>query len=351
MEGVERQTHGSVERGQWVPASFPASLATVLLVSGFLLTRVFVGLHRDHPWVGPIGTFVVVSGVFLALVSIGALLWESARAEGRIAWMAVRSVFAAPVLLLVVRAMGGAIDRRIQLAAMVGACLTLAVACVRGTVRARGGVEVRVTLGLLLIGQLAEFIAPVLRMFSLPSMPLSLWAARVEPIGEFAAFVGVAGALVWALRSTARSVGRARTAAFVAMPAALGLVLALLPTRYPRTTDSVARYAFGARFDLATLRSFGHPSALALSAYTLLFSALITAASVSLAAQFLDRGASVRRTLGWGLVLVSGFGAVSLAGPVDPLRVTSLLLGVLLLEQAAELELDDAPEGSVHEAV
>ena len=72
--------------------------------------------------------------------------------------------------------------------------------------------------------------------------------------------------------------------------------------------------------------------------HTLLFAGLITASSVSLATQGNDRGGGVRRALGWTCVLLAGFGAVSIAGPLDPLRAVLVALGALLLEQAVERE-------------
>jgi hypothetical protein len=72
--------------------------------------------------------------------------------------------------------------------------------------------------------------------------------------------------------------------------------------------------------------------------YSLLFSLLVAAGGVSLAAQRHDEGASIRRALAWPCILMAGFGAASPAGPMDPYRVVALALGVLLLEQSMERE-------------
>jgi hypothetical protein len=64
----------------------------------------------------------------------------------------------------------------------------------------------------------------------------------------------------------------------------------------------------------------------------------LCAASISVAAIFLDRGAAARRALGWAAILMAGFGALRLAGPMDPMRFATVSLGAVMLAQAATLE-------------
>jgi hypothetical protein len=80
------------------------------------------------------------------------------------------------------------------------------------------------------------------------------------------------------------------------------------------------------------------PSRLTVALYTLPFTFLLVASMVSLAGQYHDRGAAVRRSLGWLCVLLAGFGGHTAAGLVDPFRLVCLSLGVVLLEGAAARE-------------
>ena len=46
----------------------------------------------------------------------------------------------------------------------------------------------------------------------------------------------------------------------------------------------------------------------------------------------------MRRVLGWVLVLMAGFGALRLSGPVDPLRTAVVTLACVLIGEAAVFE-------------
>jgi hypothetical protein len=117
----------------------------------------------------------------------------------------------------------------------------------------------------------------------------------------------------------------------------LAILLAMVP---PRVGAAVARSAFGTRFDLIANTVNGVPT-LALLVYLLVPVLLLGAASISVAAVPLDRGAAGRRALGWLAILMAGFGTVRLAGPMDPIRLALVSLGAVLLERAVALEVED----------
>ena len=129
-----------------------------------------------------------------------------------------------------------------------------------------------------------------------------------------------------------------RVITYAATPVGIAMVIATIPMRFPRTTETVARYAFGVRFDLVAHGTVSHPSPLAMAAYSLLGSGLLAALIISLAGQYLDRGGAPRRVLGWACILIGGFGAVTMAGAVDPFRTVAVVLGAMLLEQSVAME-------------
>lgn len=315
---------------------FPVTLAVLALVLGFAATRVFGGLAGTLPWLSAAGSFATVLGVVLALAACARLVVESAGASRPL--LVARLVGLAPVVVLVVAAMWAVPPHAVQWAALGGAAWLVALAALRGAYLARTNRAAKAALVLLAAGEVLELVAPPAHMTAVPGSFWPQLAERLGPVSEALAFVGVIAAAAWALGSTRAAVGPARTLAFSLTPASLALVLLVLPSRLPRTTEHVARVAFNARFDLVTHASAGHPSRGQLAVYTLLFSGLLLATCASLAAQFTDRGGAARRALGWICVLLAGFGAAGLAGLVDPLRVATLLLGVLLLEQAAALD-------------
>ncbi len=324
---------------------FPAGTSLFLLAPGFFATRVFVGLSGDVTWLARAGTFASVAGATLALAASLRFVWEASALRGRWGAFALRVLALSPVCALALVGMRStAVSHTLQWAALVGLGGTVLVAALRGVILSLGRRQwlAALTLFLFAMGQTIELFCPVASVASAPGTSLPRVARALGRVSEGFAFAGVALAVVWSLRSAVRHAGVGRAAAFLFMPLTFTAVLMTLPLRLPNTTETVARAAFGARFDLASVSGAAHPTRLALSVYTLLFTGLVAAAAMSLSTQTLDRGAGVRRAFGWTAVLLAGFGALSIAGPVDPLRAVCLVLGALLLEQAAEHE-DPAP--------
>ena len=318
--------------------TFPAGVAVMLLAAGFAATRMFQRVALDRPFVAWAGIFAVVGGALLALIAAQRVVWSSPLP---LAVRAGRALLLVPMSVFTVAAMLGEPSRRLQSVTILSTAVTLLVACGVGVGRAvttRGHRLHAAPLGLLLLGELCELFGPPMRL----AFPTDSAAARgLDRVGAFAevlAFAGVALAVVAALTSAVRKVGIARVLPFLALPAALTAVTVTLPINLPRSTALIAQQAFGARFDLVGGAVVAHPTRLAVAVYTLLFSGLVTAAMVSLATQREDRGAGLRRALGWIAVLLAGFGAPTAAGSVDALRVVALTLGVLLLEDATARE-------------
>lgn len=324
--------------------TFPAGSAVALLIYGFLFTRLFVGLTVQRPWIGVLGSFCAVAGVCLALIAMVKLSWQSTvqRETSALsgASMMLRALALIPLAASCVLAMRGDVPHAAQWAALAGLAVIVQVALSRAIWIAlrRKDFLAAVTLGALMLGEMAELVGPPARAAAIPG---SFWprvAESLSPVGEALALGGVPLAFAWALRSSLRKAGLPLVAAFGAAPAAMVVVLMTLASRYPLTVDTVARVAFGARFALWPSALVGTAPRWFLAMYSLLFSGLVAAAGVSLAAQRSDSGASVRRALAWPCILMAGFGAASPAGPIDPYRTTVLALGVLLLEQSMERE-------------
>jgi hypothetical protein len=320
---------------------FPAGGAVFFLALGFFATRVFIGLANDRLWLGRAGAFAAVMGALLALAAVVRVTYEATVLRRRWAAFAGRALALAPIIALAFAAMlSASLSQRLQLAALTGLLATVLIAGFRAVAVSllRRRWIAAVTVLTLVAGEAIELFLPVVSFASVPDAALARAATTLGRVSEACAFGGIGLALVWSMRATVAAVGTARAWAFLAMPAAFTAMILTLPARLPRTTESVARAAFGARFDLAGVSGAGHPSRGALMVYTLLFSGLVAAASVSLASQGNDRGGGARRALAWTSLLLAGFGAVGLAGPVDPLRAVALTLGVVLLEQAVEHE-------------
>lgn len=324
--------------------TFPAGAAVVLLAYGFLFLRLFVGVAVQKPWVGLAATFSAVLGVCLALVAMYRLAWDStvggASNAGTGASLTLRALALVPIAVSCALAMANHLPQAAQWASLVGLAVIVQVCAVRAVwIGLRGGNSLgAATVGLLGVGELVELVGPPARAAAMPGTFWPRVAESLAPVGEVLAFVGIALALAWSLRASLRTAGPARVSAFVAMPAAMAVVLAVIPSRYPRTTEQVARAAFGTRFSLVGGTLAGTTPRAWLVSYTLLFSGLVTAAVVSVAARGSDRGGAIRRALGWTCVLMAGFGAATSAGAVDPYRTTVLALGMLLLEQAVARE-------------
>lgn len=324
--------------------TFPAGTAVALLVYGFLFTRLFVGLAAQRPWLGVVGTFCAVLGVCLALLAMPRLAWDSTVGRDANALtgaaMMLRALALLPIGLSCVMAMGGEIPHAVQWASLAGLAVIVQSTMLRGVwiaLRDKRFVPA-VTLALLGVGELVELVGPPARAAAMPGTFWPRVAEALAPVGEATALVGIPLAFAWTLRASLRSAGLARVLAFAAMPTAMAIVLSTVPMRYPRTSEQVARIAFGARFSLAGGTLAGTPPRAWLVVHALMFSAMVGAVGISLAAQRTDRGAAIRRALGWTCVLMAGFGAASPAGAIDPYRTTVLALGMLLLEQAIERE-------------
>jgi hypothetical protein len=193
-------------------------------------------------------------------------------------------------------------------------------------------------------------------------------AQGLAPAGELLAFAGVTLAVLWCARASVRAVGGPRTALFAVMPATLGALLASLPMSVPRTSEGIARASFGVRFALLPAVRVGHLPPWGLALYSLLLSGLLACLTLSLAAQDLSRRpegspahpfpslgdplgprpagdpSAALRAFGWAAILMAGFGHATVVAVVDPLRITALALGMLLLEQAARQEPAALPE-------
>ena len=318
---------------------FPAGGAVFFLALGFFATRVFIGLSNGRTGIALAGAFAAVTGALLALAAVVRFTLEATVLRQRWGAFAGRALALAPIVAIAFAAMlATSLSHNLQLAALTGLMSTVLITGFRAILLA--GLRRRwlalATVVTLVVGEGIELFLPVASFASTPDASLLRVATVLGRVSEVCAFVGIGLALVWSIRSTLAAVGTARTWMFAAMPAAFTAVVLTLPARLPRTTESVARAAFGARFDLAGVSGAGHPSAGVLMVYTLLFAGLVGAASVSLASQGNDRGGGARRALAWISLLLAGFGAVGLAGPVDPLRAVALTLGMVLLEQAVE---------------
>jgi hypothetical protein len=318
--------------------TFPSGVAVMLLAAGFAATRMFQRVALDRPFVAWAGIFAVVVGAQLSLIATQRVVWSSPLP---LAVRAVRALLLVPMSVFAVAAMLGEPSRRLQSVTILSTAVTLLVACGVGVARAattRGQRLHATPLALLLVGELCELFGPPMRLAFPADSAVAHGLDRIGAFAEVIAFVGVALAVVAALNSAVRKVGFVRVLPFLALPAALTAVTITLPINLPRSTALIAQQAFGARFDLVGGAVVAHPTRLAVAVYTLLFSGIVTAAMLSLATQRDDRGAGIRRALGWIAVLLAGFGAPTAAGSVDALRVVALTLGVLLLEDATAHE-------------
>jgi hypothetical protein len=317
----------------------------------FVLTRIFIRASVEHALVGKIAIFAGTAGAVLASVATVTTLLEAARGGGTIARAVaiVRVLLAAPVLLLVAAALRGEPPESLQLAGLAGATATLATACISGIIRAGKGMwAARVTLLFLLIGETIELIKPPAQLAAPTD---SFWAHffdKAGAISELAALLGAVGAFVWAFLSASRAAGGARTRLFMPLPILASLVFSLLATFMFHTPVQshipplLARSAFGTRFDIVLATSdSGTITTAALLGYLLIPELLLCAIAVSVAGVLFDRGASARRILGWAAVMLAGFGAVRLAGPMDPIRLVLVALAAVLLERSVVLEAND----------
>lgn len=316
---------------------FPSGTAVTGLVFGFAFTRLLVGASSRWPWLGTLGTFSAVVGVFLALAALSRLSWESSASAPM---RALRLALVVPLFALDARAMFGDPSRALQSIALGGVAALLTVSLCRGATQAyrQKNFLPAVTLVLLLVGELIELVTPPLRFAAAPTASTATLATRLGNLSEITAFIGIPLALFWTVRSALRRVGFARTLSASAMPIAFGVMIFALPFSRPLLSRTAASAGFNVRFDLAGGAILTHPSAITVAFYSTLFSFLLAASTLALSLKATDSGSLGRRALGWACILTTGFGAVSTAGPVDPLRLTTLCLGALLLEQSVARE-------------
>lgn len=319
---------------------FPAGFAAVALSVGFTFTRVFIGLAGQRSALAAFGSFATVTGALLALVAIARHAWSPGASLGLVA-RALRAVTLAPLVALSFAGMFTLdVALPLQWAALASLSALVLVAGVRGLVLSalRGAPLASATLALVVLGEEFELFGPVLKLASRNSAALARLTQVAGTLGEVAAVLGVTLAFVWSFRAAFRQLGATRTAIFLAVPATFTLVLVRIAVKLPRKSELVARAAFGARFDLAGVGGARHPSAGALVGYASLFALMVGAASLSFASAPVDGGAGARRGIAWVALLLAGFGAVSIAGVIDPLRAVLVAFAVLLLEAAVERE-------------
>lgn len=324
--------------------TFPAGSALAALGVWFVLTRVVVRFTMQHPGAAKVAMFAGAGGAVLAALALVGATLETVRDEPSavrraLGW--VRLLFAVPVAALVFAAVFDEPPALLQWLALGGAAATVTLATLAAVVRrAPGMLAMRGALALLLVGELAELVIPPVMSLA-PGEPF--WVRlveRISPVSELATLVGAALAVAWAYAATNRAAGAPRTRMFLPLPIFVSVVLSYLAFTLPeRVAAAVARSAFGVRFDLLTHSSVtGHVSKAAVLLYLLIPELLFCASSISLAGLMFDRGAAARRALGWVAVLLAGFGALRLAGPMDPMRLVLVALGAALLERAAARE-------------
>jgi hypothetical protein len=231
-----------------------------------------------------------------------------------------------------------------QWAGLWGTLGTIVLSLVPAIVRARGMWVPRLTLLLLLVGEIVELGWPPAHLAFAPGTFWPQLFGKLGPVSEACAFIGAILALTWSVFSTRYTSGWWRARMFLPLPIVTSTVMSFLMTTLPpRVVMAAARHAFGVRFDLVwsengQIAAFSMPG---LIVYLLIPELLIGAAAVSVAAVGVDRGAAARRSLGWLAILFAGFGALRLAGPMDPIRLVLVSLGAILLERAVVRELED----------
>ncbi len=291
-------------------------------------------------------TVAGIGGSLLAAIAIVKLLSEGLRRDVKATWVAVASRIAlvAPVLVLVLAALRGEPSPRLQWAALLACGWTIVLATLSGVVGARGLPAARAALILLLVGELIELGWPIAHVAYAPGSAMPRFFDRAGGVSEFVAFLGGGVALAWALRSASRAFRGARLGIYAAFPAFVCVFASVfVATVDRRFAIAVARAGFGVRFDaLAAMRNPLFVTTPDLVVYLLIPQALFAAAALSLAGVMVDRASASRRALGWVAVLVAGFGALRLSGPMDPARLVVVTLAFLLLERAAILEAQDA---------
>ncbi len=326
--------------------TFPAGIALASLGVWFMLSRVLVRIANERPVAGRIAVFSGVLGAVLAMIAVLLHVAEGLREKSVAsrALAALRLAVALPTGLLVSAAMIGEPTQWQQWAGLWGTAGTVVLSLVPAIVRARGLWLARVSLALLLVGELIELGWPPAHIAFAPGTMMPRVFGSLGPVSEACAMVGAIAALAWSVSATRHAAGWARTRMFLPLPVFTAALLSMLSTTIPlRVAIAAARHAFGVRFDLVWTDTgpLAVYSSVGLLVYLLVPELLIGSAAVSVAAVTVDHGAAPRRALGWVAVLFAGFGALRISGPMDPIRLVLVSLGVVLLERSLVRELED----------
>jgi hypothetical protein len=332
--------------------TFPAGTAVAALAVWFLLSRLLVRIATERPLAGRIAVFTGVLGAVLGIIAMLLHIGDDLREKsvGLRALAIARLSFVLPTGLLVSSTMIGEPAAWQQWAGLWGTAGTIVLSLVPAIVRARGMWVPRITLLLLLIGELVELGWPPAHLAFAPGTFWPLLFQKLGAVSEACAFIGAMLALTWSIFSTRYTSGWWRARMFLPLPIVTSAVMSFLMTTLPpRIVMAAARYAFGVRFDLiwsddGRIAAFSMPG---LIVYLLIPELLIGASAVSVAAIGVDKGAAARRALGWLAILFAGFGALRLAGPMDPIRLVLVSLGTILLERAVVRELEDRKQARV----
>lgn len=326
--------------------TFPAGTALAALSVWFLLSRVLVRVASERPAAARVAVFAGVLGAVLGVIATLIHMADGLRERSIVARViaAARLACMLPVGLLVSATMMGEPTSSQQWAGLFGAAGLLWLVLVPAVVRAREMWLARMTLVLLLVGESIELGWPPAHIAFAPGTFWPRLFGRLGAMSEMCALVGAILAFAWAVRSTRYVAGWARTRMFLPLPVFTAALLSMLSSTIPpRIAVAAARHAFGVRFDLVWSDSsqLAVYSIAGLMAYLLIPELLIGAAAVSVAAITVDRGAAPRRALGWIAILFAGFGALRLSGPMDPIRLVLVSLGVVLLERSVLLDVED----------
>lgn len=285
--------------------------------------------------------FFGVFGALLAAVAlIGTLVRATLAAQGGARVLhGLRALLALPVGALVVAAMFGEPKPGFQWAALIGAAATVLFSGVLGALRPGAFASARIAFASLLIGECIELAyAPAQALLPTEGRG-AITMAWLGRGAELCTLIGAVAATVWAYRAGERAVGAQRTRLFLPFPAALGAMMVAIIVVVPAAATVVlGRTTFGARFDLVTTNDASTVGRIALLAYAVAPTLLLSASALSMSSSGYDNGTGARRTMGWLLALFAGFGVLRLAGPMDPIRLVMVTLAMVLLERASDRE-------------